>query len=63
MGFRNRYPEELTVAEWLAARGDDRAARFRPCHTLDYATSGLLVVSKTPEALATMSLAFDHTSR
>ncbi|KAJ1477929.1 hypothetical protein T484DRAFT_1905448, partial [Baffinella frigidus] len=33
----------------------------RPCHTLDYATSGLLIMPKTDAALAQASAAFDAT--
>ena len=39
--------------------GAGEVAPPRPCHTLDYATSGLLVMAKTDQALAQVSVAFD----
>ena len=68
-----RWRDEITVVEWLEARrrrgcfegaataeADPSAAR--PCHTLDYATSGLLLMAKTDAALAQASVAFDASS-
>ena len=59
-----RYREERTLVEWAVERGGGAAAGvsaadFRPCHQLDYATSGLLVLAKSREALRAATQAFD----
>ena len=52
-----RCSDERTVECWLRERGLWPA---QPCHTLDFATSGLLVLARSDGALAAASRAFDH---
>ena len=62
---RPRWPEEETTIEravaWLAATACDEqpGTTLQPCHQLDYATSGVLVLAKTDEALSVVSQMFD----
>ena len=62
---RPRWPEEETAIEraaaWLAAtaRDEQPCTTLQPCHQLDYATSGVLVLAKTDEALSVVSQMFD----
>ena len=62
---RPRWPEEETAIEraaaWLAAtaRDEQPGTTLQPCHQLDYATSGVLVLAKTDEALSVVSQMFD----
>jgi len=62
---RPRWPEEETAIEraaaWLAAtaRDEQPGTMLQPCHQLDYATSGVLVLAKTDEALSVVSQMFD----
>ena len=70
---RPRFPGETSVVEWAKERRASSSsctsppttspAFFRPCHSLDYATSGLLVLAKTQEALSAGATAFDSTAR
>ena len=61
---RPRWPEEVTTIEraaaWLAATAHDEppGTTLQPCHQLDYATSGVLVLAKTDEALSVVSQMF-----
>ena len=51
-----RYPEEITVADWLIDEHGFSTLRF--CHQLDAATSGALVIAKDKGAAAAATKLF-----
>lgn len=60
-----RFEDETTLVELAAAccsAGDHDSPCLKPCHQLDFATSGVLVLAKTDAALSAGSLAFDSSS-
>ena len=65
-----RFPEEVTLVERTAAARalssaslghTDLPANLRRCHNLDFATSGMLALAKTDQALRLLSSCFNPT--
>lgn len=57
-----RFHEERSVAEGLAALLGGTAESYKRCHNLDFATSGALVMARSPAALKAGMQAFDHSA-
>ena len=59
-----RYAGEVTLCDWATRqlREHTESQSLRPCHQLDFATSGLHVLAKTDEALSILSQAFDKSA-
>ena len=56
-----RWRGEKTLVEWAQSTSSDPAL-LKPCHQLDFATSGLLVLAKNGDALSAGSRAFDSSA-
>ncbi|CEM11775.1 unnamed protein product [Vitrella brassicaformis CCMP3155] len=55
----HKYDRELTVADWFKRRCPS-SDKVRPCHQLDHATSGVLVMGKTKEATGRCAVLFSQ---